>query len=137
MSTQFVVFTLGEELYAADIEEVLEIRLLEKITEVPGGAPYLRGMMNLRGKVIPVFDLAERIGVDIKGKSYKKIVIAEINEKLVGLLVNEVSGVERFDTIDEMPELIAQRGEKGYIKGVKREDDRLIMILKIGGIFSE
>jgi purine-binding chemotaxis protein CheW len=137
MSDKYVVFNLGDELYAADIEEVIEVRLVEKITPVPGGSPYLKGMINLRGKVIPVFDLAEKIGVDTKGESYKKIVIAEVKDKLLGLLVNEVSGVERFESIDEMPELIAEREEAGYIKGVKREDDKLIIILKIGGVFPE
>jgi purine-binding chemotaxis protein CheW len=137
MTEQFVVFNLGEELYAANINEILEVRLVEKITRVPGASPYLKGMMNLRGKVIPVFDIAEKMGVNTKGRKYKKILIAEVDNKTLGMLVTEVQGVERFDSIEEVPELLTQGDEKSYIRGIYRKDDQLIIILSIGGLFPQ
>ncbi|MDC8438414.1 MAG: chemotaxis protein CheW, partial [Candidatus Nitrosotenuis sp.] len=106
-SVQVVSFSIvnsagKKEDYAIPIEQVREIRSVEKITKVPRSESYVKGIMNLRGLIIPVIDVKQKLGLDSQSNSNTKqrIVVADLNNSLTGLLVDEVDQVMRIQTKD-------------------------------------
>ncbi len=120
-----------KEDYAIPIEQVREIRPVEKITRVPRSESYVKGIMNLRGIIIPVVDVKEKLG--LKGKSNntkQRILVAEVGDTMTGLLVDEVDQVLRIQTKD----IDASGGDPEschYIKGVIKINERLISLLDV------
>lgn len=137
---QLVSFLLDEVEYGIDILAVHEILRMPDITRLPNTPPYVRGVINLRGNVIPVVDVRERFGLPrAKITDLTRIIVVEIGEKLVGLLVDNVYQVVRMPekSIDPPSDLIEGVSEE-YIKGIGRLQNRLIIILNLGNIlFSE
>lgn len=137
---QLVSFMLDDVEYGTDILAVHEILRMPDITRLPNTPSYIRGVINLRGNVIPVVDVRERFGLSkAKITDLTRIIVVEIGEKLVGLLVDNVYQVVRMPdrNIDPPSDLIEGVSEE-YIKGIGRLKDRLIIILNLGNIlFSE
>jgi purine-binding chemotaxis protein CheW len=137
---QLVSFMLDDVEYGTDILAVHEILRMPDITRLPNTPHYIRGVINLRGNVIPVVDVRERFGLSkAKITDLTRIIVVEIGEKLVGLLVDNVYQVVRMPdrNIDPPSDLIEGVSEE-YIKGIGRLKDRLIIILNLGNIlFSE
>jgi purine-binding chemotaxis protein CheW len=128
-----VTFKLGKEEYGIDINSVQEIIRATDITPVPGAPNHVRGVINLRGKIIPVVDLRTRFklaAVDASGD--QRIVVVELGEKRLGMLVDSVSQVIKLSSsiIEEIPEE-ATSIDENYIKGVGKLDSRLIIILDL------
>mgnify|MGYP001169809124 CR=1 FL=1 len=93
---QFVVFTLSGQRYALDIMMVREIRMVSAITRLPGAAEFMRGIINLRGTIVPIFDLRKRFGLgetDIFQGNQLTVVIADVAGSVTGLLVDEVQDI--------------------------------------------
>jgi purine-binding chemotaxis protein CheW len=135
---QFVVFRLGMEEYAIPILKVNEIIRLKgiTITEVPNTRKYIIGIINLRGEVIPVMDLRLRFNMVQKPLSDNhRILIVNLNQKIVGFLVDSVSEVAQLerDQITQPPEEISDLNS-GYITGVAKYRDRIFIILDIDAI---
>lgn len=133
---QLVVFGIGKELYGIGIGLVQEIVRVPEVTEVPDAPSFLEGVINLRGKVIPVIDLRKRLNLDGKDKTKATRVLVTENEGskggLVGLLVDFVSEVRKVqaDAVEDPPELVAAVGVE-YITGVAKVDEKLIILLDL------
>ncbi len=137
---QLVSFLLDEVEYGLDILAVHEILRMPDITRLPNTPSYIRGVINLRGNVIPVVDVRDRFGFprgDVTDLT--RIIVVEVGEKLVGLLVDNVYQVVRMPerNIDPPSELIEGVSEE-FIKGIGRLSNRLIIILSLGNmLFTE
>lgn len=128
---QLVTLTLGEEEYAVDILKVQEINRMKEITRVPNAPSYVEGVINLRGKVIPVVNLRAKFGLIDKEKDDKtRIMIMDIQGITMGLIVDSVSEVLRIPTsIVEPTPPMASNISSEFIKGIAKLDERLIILL--------
>ena len=130
---QLVTFNLGNEEYAVDILKVQEINRMAGITSLPNAPSYVEGVINLRGKVIPVINLRKRFGLDSKEMdSHSRIMVVDVGTT-IGLIVDSVSEVLRLssDTVEPPPPMTASNGSSEYIKGVGKLEDRLLILLDI------
>jgi purine-binding chemotaxis protein CheW len=128
-----VTFHLGREEYGVEIGSVQEIIRATDITPVPGAPAHVRGVINLRGKIIPVADLRKRMGLPpVEATDAQRIVVVELGEKRIGMLVDSVSQVIKVPSgvVEEMPEE-ATSIDENYIRGVGKLDNRLIIILDL------
>jgi len=130
---QTVVFSLGDESYGIDIFRVNEIIRLREITPIPRTDAHLRGLVNLRGKTIPVVDLRARLSLDAAedGES-TRIIVVDSERGHVGIVVDRVREVVTLqpDQIEPTPALVADF-ETDFVKGVARNDDGLITLLDL------
>ncbi len=128
---QMVSFMLEDIEYGIDILQVHEIIRIPEITRLPNTPPYIKGVINLRGSVVPVVNMRERFGLPpgVQGEQ-TRIIVIESGEKLIGLWVDSVYQVVRLPlaNIDPPSELIEGISEE-FIKGVGRLRNRLIIIL--------
>jgi len=127
-----VTFNLGEE-YAVPISQVYEIVRVGNITMVPNSPSYMEGVINLRGKVLPVLNLRKRL--NLSGKDITKssrIVVTEVGSKVIGLLVDAVSHVIKVSSefVETAPEEVLEI-DTDYITGVGKLKDRLIILLDL------
>jgi purine-binding chemotaxis protein CheW len=135
---QLVTFKLGSEEFAVDILKVQEINKMMNITKIPNAPAFIEGVINLRGKIIPIVDLRKRLG--FKDQDYDKstrIIVVELEGLVLGFIVDSVSEVLRIpeNTIEPPPTMIAGI-ESEYIEGVGKVDDRLLILLELKKIFS-
>ena len=130
---KFLTFFLGEEEYAIEILKVQEIIGLMKITPVPKMPDYIRGVLNLRGKIVPVMNVRTRFGLEeIEDTDETCIIVIQHDEYLMGVLVDKVSEVVDIGTsdIEEVPSLGA--GEQSeYLSGIGKVDDSVKMIVEV------
>lgn len=136
---QIVVFELGDERYGLDIATVYEIIRHQPITAVPQAPAFVEGVINLRGRIIPVVDLRDRFGM-AQGELTRasRIVVAEAAGTRVGLVVDGVSEVLMVpsDAIEPTPE-VAAGVEAAYLRGIAKLGERLIILLALDGLFGE
>ena len=130
---QLVSFNIGNEEFGVDILKVQEINRIVDITKVPQSPSYVEGVINLRGKVIPIVNLRKRFSLE--AKEYDKdtrIVVVDINSSIIGLVVDAVSEVLRLEanTIEPPPEIVTGINSK-YIKGVAKLENRLLIFLDL------
>lgn len=133
---KFVTFYLGEEEYALPIAQVQEINRVIEITRVPNSPEHVMGVINLRGKIVPVIELKHRLKLDqTEITKESRIVVVEVGPKVLGLMVDRVSQVLNIasEQIEDPPEEVVQVDEN-YIKGVGKIDDRMIIMLDLGQI---
>lgn len=130
---QLVSFKIGEEEFGVDILQVQEINRMLKITTVPNTPEFIEGVINLRGKVIPVIDLRVKFGMPKKeSDGQTRIVVVEIANKTVGFIVDEVSEVLRIPkSITEPPPEMISGINSDYITAVGKLEDRLIILLDL------
>lgn len=133
---QLVSFNIGSEEFGVDILKVQEINRMVEITRVPQAPPYVEGVINLRGKVIPIVDLRKRF--NIEEREYDKntrIVVVDISGNIMGMVVDSVSEVLRLpaNTIEPPPEIVASINSE-YIKGVAKLEDRLLIFLDLSKV---
>ncbi|MFW0883586.1 chemotaxis protein CheW [Candidatus Acidulodesulfobacterium sp. H_13] len=135
---QLVTFKLGNEEFALDILKVQEINRIVEITKVPKAPDFVEGVINLRGRVIPIVDIRKKFHLSIKEATKDaRVIVVNIMNKTIGLIVDSVSEVLRINssTIQPPPPLIAGL-DSDYIKGVGKLDERLIILLDIDKIFT-
>lgn len=135
---QLVVFGVGKELYGVGIEAVHEIVRVPDITEVPDAPDFFEGVINLRGRIIPVIDLRKRLRLTPAERTKAaRVLITESEGRVVGLLVDSVSEVLKLlpDAVEDPPQMIASIGVE-YITGVAKVKDRLIILLKLDKVLS-
>jgi len=136
---QLVTFRLGNEEFSVDILKVQEIIRDMELTRVPRAPDFVEGVINLRGKVIPVIDLRKRFGFKSCEKTVEtRIIVIDVNNRTVGLRVDGVSEVLRLptDTVEPAPSLATGSGSD-YISGVGKVDERLIILLDVGKLLSD
>ncbi|NLT22822.1 MAG: chemotaxis protein CheW [Syntrophorhabdus sp.] len=135
---QLVTFKLGTEEFGVDILKVQEINKMMNITKIPNAPAFIEGVINLRGKIIPIVDLRKRLG--FREQPYDKstrIIVVELEGLVLGFIVDSVSEVLRIpaNTIEPPPSMVAGI-ESEYIEGVGKLDDRLLILLELKKIFS-
>ena len=137
---QLVIFNLGLEEFGVDIMKVQEIIRLPEITRIPKSPEYIKGVINLRGKIIVVMDLDKRFGLPTQEITEEsRIVVVDINGTIVGMVVDSVSEVIRLvaSNVDPTPEIITQKINADYLKGVGKMDERLLILLNLENIVNE
>lgn len=135
---QLVTFSIGEEEFGVDILKVQEIIRTMEITKVPRAQEFVEGVINLRGKVIPIIDLRRRFGFTSKEHDkHTRIIVIEINNMIVGFVVDSVSEVLRIPaaTVEPPPPVVAGV-ESEYISGVGKLQDRLLILLDLDKLLS-
>ncbi len=133
---QLVVFQLGAELYGVEISRVHEIIRLQSVTRVPKAPAFVEGVINLRGKVIPVVDLRRRFGLPTAEHTRaSRIVVVELGDQVVGIVVDGVSEVLRVNTaIVEPPSPVVAGIDSEYLHGIAKLTDRLVILLDLDRI---
>lgn len=134
---QIIVFRLGEEEYAIESLDVMEIdRMKEiRISIVPKVPAYIEGIINLRGDIIPVIDLKKKFGINGPDPGRKqRLIIVRASGSMVGLLVDSVSGVENTSNLELLPPTDEMLLDVSYISAIAREDDRMIFILDVTAV---
>jgi len=133
---QVVGFRIGRETFGLPIALVREIVRVPEITSVPNAPEYIEGVINLRGRIIPVVDMRKRFGEEVTLPSKKnRIVVVELENRLIGLLVNSASEVLRIPPSEiQAPQDVFQEGELNYITGVGKLKGRLVILLDLNRI---
>ncbi|NLW06859.1 MAG: chemotaxis protein CheW [Clostridia bacterium] len=137
--TQVVVFQLAGETYGIDINHVQEIIRMQNITEIPGTSTFIEGVINLRGRIIPVIDLRKRFNLPLADNTQNtRIIVVEMGQMTVGMVVDSVSEVLRLPTasIEPPPPMICGI-DVAYLQGVGKQDDRLIILLELDKVLKE
>ena len=130
---QLVTFFLGEEIYGVDILAVQEIIRLQSVTAMPQTMDYVLGVINLRGKVIPIIDLRKRFNLpDTKETKDSRIIVVDINHTVMGIIVDGVSKVISIpkNTV-EPPSPIIAGIDSSYIRGVGKLGNQLLILLDL------
>ncbi len=130
---QFLTFTLGEEEYGVEILRVQEIKGYSSVTPIPNSPAWVKGVMNLRGTVVPVFDMRQKFRMEAREYDrFTVIVVVNVGTRVVGLIVDSVSDVLDFDvdSIEPAPDLGAMV-DTTTIQGIARNGDRLVTLLDI------
>jgi purine-binding chemotaxis protein CheW len=135
---QFVTFTIGTETYGVEVLRVQEIIGMTGITHVPNTLSFMKGVINLRGAVVPVVDM--RLKFQMQEREYDAftvIIIVEVLDRLVGMIVDTVSDVANIpiNSIQDTPHFTAKI-ETDFIKGIGQLENRLIIILDVDRILT-
>jgi purine-binding chemotaxis protein CheW len=130
---QLVVFTLGTEQYALPIQQVHEIIRYSEPRSVASRAHWVRGVISLRGRIVPVYDLAARIGLASEITEQTKIVIVEVGSETAGVIVD---GVEEVLTVQDEQLQEAPGADTTLIESIAKIGDRLVVLLKPSAILS-
>lgn len=129
---QVVAFKLRKEEYGFNILNVQEIKGLTDITRVPFASDFIKGVINLRGSVLPVIDLKKRLGLqDTPYTDATRIVIVKIDDIAVGMLVDAVSEVITLDAAHIDTSKTVDNETARFIMGIGKSDDRLIIMLNL------
>lgn len=135
---QLVTFHLANEEFAVDILNIQGINRMVEITKVPNAPEFVEGIINLRGRVIPLICLRKRLGMPEKDydKSTRFIVV-EINSRVIGFIVDSVSEVLRISsTITESTPPMISSIDSHFITGIAKLDDRLLILLDLEKVLS-
>jgi len=142
-STQYLTFKLAEEVFALDVAKVREILEFSTVTKVPQTPDFMRGVINLRGSVVPVIDLRLKFGMSATEQSVNTcIIVTEVGMDdetvLLGALADSVQEVNEMEPgqIEAAPH-IGTRLNTDFIKGMGKQDNNFVMILDIDKVFSD
>ncbi|NLM10764.1 MAG: chemotaxis protein CheW [Clostridiaceae bacterium] len=136
---QYVVFRIDKDEYGSDINKVTVIERMLTITRVPKTPPYIKGVINLRGDVIPVMDLRTRFGLPEKeADDDTRIIIVEVDNISYGIIVDSVLEVIQLDeTSIESVSGFVNNVSLDYVSGIAKSDTRLITLLNLEKLISE
>lgn len=136
LNVQFIAYELASEKYAIKISDVYEIIRMQQITLVHNSKPFLEGVINLRGKVIPVVNLHKRFDLpDYTATKSTRIIVVKVREEMIGIIVDRVNQVVKFEDI-QPPEMSAGI-EGGYFEGLGITDQGVVSLLKIDTVLYE
>jgi purine-binding chemotaxis protein CheW len=135
---ELVAFKIDSEEFAIDIASVQEINRVVELTRVPNTPSHVQGVMNLRGKIIPVVDLRRLLGFQARNADKQsRIMVIEIGGLVAGFLVDSVSEVVKLpEDAVEAPPTFARGLDTDYVGGVGKVDDRLLILLNLQKLFS-
>lgn len=136
--TQLISFMIGKEEYGLEILTVKEVIRIREITRIPKAPVFVKGIINLRGDVIPIIDLREKFGLEIQEyTTMTRVIIVEVDGKSIGMVVDSVSQVIRIekDQVEPPPPLIGGISAE-YLRGVGKIGEKLIIMLNIDKILT-
>jgi purine-binding chemotaxis protein CheW len=134
---QFITFTLGAEEYGIDIMVVREIKGWTDTTMIPNAPPHVRGVINLRGVIVPIFDLRARFGMGMTTPTKMHVVIiVAAGTRTIGLLVDTVSDIISVDpkAIRAVPEMGLPTDDQ-FLDGLVALEDRMVTLVSLSGLF--
>ena len=135
---KYLTFSLGDEVYGIDIRVVIEIIGIQKITNVPEVPDYVRGIINLRGKIIPVVDMRLRFRREYREYTDRTcVIVVEINGVLIGLIVDGVSEVLDIAEKNVVPPPDLRASQNKYIRGIGKLESSVVLLLDWEKLFSE
>ncbi len=137
-TTQIVSFRLANEEYGVDIMRVQEVILLGQITEMPEVPDYIRGLINLRGHVIPIVDLRRRFALPVANNDeHTRIVVVNVGKRTIGIIVDAVNEVLRIgaDQVEPPPSSVSGV-DHGYIRGLVKFENKILILLNIENVLS-
>jgi purine-binding chemotaxis protein CheW len=136
---QVVIFRLGREEFGVRIDQVKEIIEMTHITRMPKAPSFIEGVINLRGEVVAVIDLARQFDIPASERGEEtRIVVVDVDNNIVGMIVDSVPEVLRIsaENIDPTPTLIESRIDTSYIEGIGKLEDRIFVLLNLGKVLS-
>lgn len=137
LTQQYLTFTIGDEEYGVDIMTVREVKGWSETTRLPNTPAFMRGVLNLRGVVIPIFDLRMRFGGDATQATDKHvIVILAVGERIAGVLVDTVSDIltANIDEIKEAPSSESKVDQR-FVHGLIAVQERMVVLLDMEKLF--
>ena len=138
-SRELIAFRIGDQEFCVNIMSVREIRGWTPATPMPHAPPYVMGIINLRGAVLPIVDLSARLGMQEAEPSARHVIIvAQVKSRIVGLLVEAVSDILTIteENIQPVPEISSDL-EKQYARGILAVDKRMICMIELDALFPE
>lgn len=135
---QLVVFALGSEYYGVDSADVREILRMQSITLVPGAPHFVEGVINLRGRVVPVVDLRKKLHLPVSEQTREnRIVVVDVAGQDVGVIVDAVTEVLRIllSTV-ESPSAMITDSDSDYLRGIAKLENKLIILLDLTKVLS-
>lgn len=135
VTTQFLTFIMGEEEYGVEILDVQEIRGWEACTEIPNMPDYVKGVINLRGTIVPIVDLRKKFGFDsVEYSAVTVVIVVKVlvneSEKIMGLVVDAVSDVHTVSDEDiNLPPQLGQNDRDNVIRGLVSINDKMVILL--------
>ena len=141
--SEYLTFRLGDEDYGVDILRVREIRGWESVTRIPNSPDYVKGILNLRGSIVPIFDLRQRLGMDVRSYSKNTVVVVLLvrnstSERNIGVVVDEVSDVLN---VGQSGVCNAPKFGGGipveYITGLVDVDGKMVMLLDVDKLLNQ
>lgn len=135
---QLVSFKIDDAEFGVDILRVQEINKMMELTSVPNTPSFVEGVVNLRGRIIPVINLRSRLGLEvIKYDSETRIIVVDLHNKTIGFIVDEVKEVLRIPrSITEQPPDVVSGVDSDYITAIGKLEDRLLILLDLTKILS-
>ncbi len=135
---QLISFKIGQEEYAVDIMIVREIKGWSQTTTLPNQPSHIRGVMNLRGTVVPIFDLRCRFGMGVTdASSLHVVIIVAVLDRLIGLLADTVSDILTIETSEILPVPESASGENvDFLSGIAAIKESMVVILSLDKLFA-
>ena len=138
-NSELIAFRIGDQEFCVNIMVVREIRGWTQATPLPQAPPYIMGVINLRGAVLPIVDLSARLGMkEAEPTARHVIIVAQARSRAVGLLVEAVSDILTVteENIQPVPEISSDL-ERQYARGILAVDKRMICMIELGALFPE
>ena len=136
---QIVGFCIGKEMFGVSIALVHEIVRVPEVTAVPEAPDFVEGVINLRGRIVPVVDLRKRFGEKhIASHKKNRILVTEVEKRIVGVIVDATSEVLKLreEQVEPPPADLVQDGETTYITGIARINQRLVILVDLKRILA-
>ena len=134
---EFLTFTLGKEEYGVDILKVQEIRGYDAVTRLPDAPDYIKGVINLRGTIVPVIDMRVKFRLEAKVDALTVMIVLNVADRVVGMVVDSVSDVVQLtgEQIRPMPE-VGTGIDRRFLTGIGALDERMLILLDIEGLMT-
>lgn len=135
--SEFLTFALGEEEYGVDILKVKEIRGYDAVTRLPDAPDYIKGVINLRGTIVPVIDMRVKFRLEAKVDALTVMIVLNVADRVVGMVVDSVSDVVQLDAgqIRAMPE-VGTGIDRRFLTGIGALEERMLILLDIEGLMT-
>jgi purine-binding chemotaxis protein CheW len=136
--SQYLTFTLGDECYGVDILRVQEIKGYTAVTRIPNTPDYIRGVLNLRGTIVPIVDLRTKFGMEkVDLTMFTVIVVVVVRDRVMGIVVDAVSDVLNIAAKDvQPPPAFGDKVDTSFIQSIAKSGDKLITLLDIDRVLS-
>jgi purine-binding chemotaxis protein CheW len=136
---QFLTFNLAEEYYGVDILKVQEIKGYTNVTKIPNTPAYLKGVLNLRGTIVPIVDLRLKFGMGVtEPTSFTVVVVVNVRNRVMGFLVDAVSDVLDLNAKNiQAPPDMGTTVDISFVAGIGNANDRLVTLLDIDRVLTE
>ena len=136
-AAEFLTFALGSEEYGVDILKVQEIRGYDTVTRLPDAPDYIKGVINLRGTIVPVIDMRVKFRLEAKVDALTVMIVLNVADRVVGMVVDSVSDVVQLDAgqIRAMPE-VGTGIDRRFLTGIGALDERMLILLDIEGLMT-